>query len=397
MYFLRRIRFRHILLFFVVTGIYLFLCLATAFADSAILVWNPPTTNVDGTLLVDLAGYRVYHGTSSLNYTWDDDVGDVTTYEIHGLTPEITYFFAVTAYDTSWNESEFSNEVSLMRYSLDVNKQGIGSGTVISTPSGIDCGTDCSEVYNMGKIITFSAIPDMGSQFNGWSDERCSGNGQCILAITANTTITANFDMISPITITAPAGGERIASGSIYTIQWSAPMEAINFNLLYSLDNGVTWQEITPDPVTGNAYDWTVPAPNMNQRDCLVRVIGSDASGMKVAEGISNATFMIEVLRVITPLNDGILTSGVYYPIVWLTNATSEPVAESELFYSIDMAETWIPIATLPGNPGVYLWEVPFVWSSTCKVKVRLNDAARKREVRDVSNGTFTIQPYQYQ
>ena len=127
MYFLKRIRFRHILLFFVVTGIYLFLCLATAFADSAILVWNPPTTNADGTLLVDLAGYRVYHGTSSLNYTWDADVGDVTTYEIHGLTPEITYFFTVTAYDTSWNESEFSNEVSLTRYSLDVKKQGRGS------------------------------------------------------------------------------------------------------------------------------------------------------------------------------------------------------------------------------------------------------------------------------
>jgi hypothetical protein len=104
---------------------------------------------------------------------------------------------------------------------------------------------------------------------------------------------------------------------------------------------------------------------------------------------------MIEVLRVITPLNDGILTSGVSYPIVWLTNATSKPVAESVLFYSIDEAETWILITRLPGNPGVYLWEVPFVWSSTCQVKVRLNDAAGEREVRDVSSGTFTIQPYQ--
>ena len=401
MYFLRRIRFRHILLFFVVTGIYLFLCLATAFADSAILVWNPPTTNVDGTLLVDLAGYGVYHGTSSLNYTWDDDVGDVTTYEIDGLTPEITYFFAVTAYDTSWNESEFSNEVSLTRYSLDVNKQGRGSGIVTSSPPGIDCGIDCSELYNVGRIITFSAIPDMGSQFNGWSDERCSGNGQCILTITANTTITANFDIIptpiSPITVTAPAGGESIASGSIYTIQWSAPMEAINFNLLYSLDNGVTWQEITPDPVTGNAYDWTAPAPDMNQRECLMKVIGYDASGMKAGEGISNTTFMIEVIRVITPLNDGILTSGVYYPIVWLTNATSRPVVESELFYSIDMAETWIPIATFPGNPGFYLWEVPFISSSTCKVWVKLKDAAGETIAKDRNNGTFTIQPYQYQ
>ena len=90
---------------FLVTGIFLFLYLSSAFADSAILVWNPPTTNADGTPLVDLAGYRVYHGTSSLNYTWDAYVGDVTSYEIDGLTPGITYFFAVTAYDTFGNES----------------------------------------------------------------------------------------------------------------------------------------------------------------------------------------------------------------------------------------------------------------------------------------------------
>jgi hypothetical protein len=387
----------------VLTGICVLLCLATVFAD-AVLVWNPPTTNADGTFLVDLAGYKVYHGTSSLDYTWDADVGNVTTYKIDGLTPEITYFFAVTAYDTSGNESEFSNEVSLTRYFLDVNKQGSGSGTVTSSPPGIDCGTDCSELYNVGRIITFSVIPDMGSQFNGWSGARCSGNGQCILTITANTVITANFD-ISPITVTAPAGGERIASGSIYTIQWTSQVEAINFKLLYSLDNGVTWQEITPDPVTGNAYDWTVPAPDMNQRDCLIKVTGYDASGVNAGEGISNTTFTIEVIRVETPLNDGILTSGVYYPIVWLTNATSRSVAESELFYKIsldsteidtDIEDNWIPITILPGNPGFYLWEVPFVSSNTCKVKVKLKDAAGETIAKDKNNGTFTIQPYQY-
>ena len=103
--------------------------------------------------------------------------------------------------------------------------------------------------------------------------------------------------------------------------------------------------------------------------------------------------FMIEVIRVITPLNDEILTSGVYYPIVWLTNATSRPVAESELFYSIDMAETWISIATFPDNPGFYLWEVPFISSNTCKVMVKLKDAAGETIAKDRNNGTFTIQP----
>jgi hypothetical protein len=58
------------------------------------------------------------------------------------------------------------------------------------------------------------------------------------------------------------------------------------------------------------------------------------------------------------------------------------------------MGNTWNHIAILPGNPGVYFWKVPFVWSNTCKVRVRLNDAAEERVAKDNSNGTFIIQPY---
>jgi hypothetical protein len=33
------------------------------------LTWMPPTTNVDGTALDDLEGYRIYYGTSSGAYS----------------------------------------------------------------------------------------------------------------------------------------------------------------------------------------------------------------------------------------------------------------------------------------------------------------------------------------
>lgn len=68
------------------------------------LSWDPNTEP-------DLAGYKVYYGTSSHNYTETIDVGNTTTYQITGLS-EGTYYFAVTAYDTSGNESDFSDEVS---------------------------------------------------------------------------------------------------------------------------------------------------------------------------------------------------------------------------------------------------------------------------------------------
>ncbi|MEW6417438.1 MAG: fibronectin type III domain-containing protein [Nitrospirota bacterium] len=80
-------------------------------SSSATLTWDAPTTNADGTPLTDLGGYKIYYGTSSGNYSVVIDVGNVTTYKIEGLSPGI-YYFAVTAYDTSGNESEYSNEVS---------------------------------------------------------------------------------------------------------------------------------------------------------------------------------------------------------------------------------------------------------------------------------------------
>ena len=78
---------------------------------SATLSWNAPTTNTDGTPLTDLAGYKVHMGTSSGNYTTVVDIGNVMTYTVSNLAPG-TYYFVVTAYDSSSNESSFSNEAS---------------------------------------------------------------------------------------------------------------------------------------------------------------------------------------------------------------------------------------------------------------------------------------------
>jgi hypothetical protein len=80
-------------------------------SNSATLTWDPPSTNTDGTPLTDLAGHKVYYGTTSGNYTEVIDVGNVITYKVGGLQPG-TYYFAVIAYDTSGNESDYSNEVS---------------------------------------------------------------------------------------------------------------------------------------------------------------------------------------------------------------------------------------------------------------------------------------------
>jgi hypothetical protein len=59
-----------------------------------------------------LEGYRVHYGTSSGDYDVTLDVGNWTSCTIADLEDDETYYFAVTAYSTEGEESDYSNEVS---------------------------------------------------------------------------------------------------------------------------------------------------------------------------------------------------------------------------------------------------------------------------------------------
>jgi hypothetical protein len=162
------------------------------------LSWNATTTNIDGTPLEDLEGYKVYYGTESKKYKVSYDVKNVTTYKIHDLIDWHTYYFAVTAYDTSGNESPYSEEISIKKipsqHTLTVNKGGTCTGVVTSSPEGVNCGSDCDEAYYSGAVVKLIAIPDTGSFFSGWRGGGCSGSGQCILTINTDTIVTATFN-----------------------------------------------------------------------------------------------------------------------------------------------------------------------------------------------------------
>ena len=88
------------------------------------------------------------------------------------------------------------NSVPQGPYTLTVSKDGTGSGTVTSSPSGIDCGSDCDESYAADTSVTLSAEASVGSVFAGWSGA-CSGAGNCELIMDSGKSVTATFTMSS--------------------------------------------------------------------------------------------------------------------------------------------------------------------------------------------------------
>lgn len=72
---------------------------------SASLSWQPVPDS-------DLAGYLVYMGTESRIYSDSLDVGNVQEYMVPHLETDVTYYFAIKAYDYWGNQSGFSPEIT---------------------------------------------------------------------------------------------------------------------------------------------------------------------------------------------------------------------------------------------------------------------------------------------
>lgn len=84
---------------------------------SAYLSWNPVTTYTDGSLIIDLGGYNVYQGNVPSMYKKTITIAAADLVSMNSPTyvaenlPPATYYFAITAFDSSGAESALSQEV----------------------------------------------------------------------------------------------------------------------------------------------------------------------------------------------------------------------------------------------------------------------------------------------
>jgi len=93
------------------------------------------------------------------------------------------------------DNKSISASFSSNAFTLTLAKTGTGSGTVTSSPAGINCGSTCSYAFTNNTVVTLTASAATGSTFTGWSGSGCSGTGTCVVTINASKSVSAAFTL----------------------------------------------------------------------------------------------------------------------------------------------------------------------------------------------------------
>jgi hypothetical protein len=126
---------------------------------------------------------------------------------------EGSYFYRVRTRDNVGNLSSFTGPFQVVvdfpgPQTVSASRTGDGSGTVTSSPAGIECGAACSAAFDYGTVVRLTATAAGGSSFTGWSGA-CTGTGTCEVTMTEARDVRAAFAVVpsgNPLTPDPPPG-----------------------------------------------------------------------------------------------------------------------------------------------------------------------------------------------
>ena len=136
---------------------------------------------------------------------------------------------------------------------VSVTKSGSGSGTVTSSPSGIDCNTTCAASFASGTVAILTATPDAGSVFISWTGCDAVNGNVCTVTMEAARSVTALFSSVMYADF--ESDGTWMWNGSNWSkLTYSNPENMVaSGSFLYAdfgsdgtwMWNGSNWMELT--------------------------------------------------------------------------------------------------------------------------------------------------------
>jgi len=130
---------------------------------------------------------------SGTGVTWTSSNTAVATISTSGLAAGVGRGTAtITVTDSAGTSASTTLRVRTME-SLTVTKTGVGSGTVTSSPAGINCGTTCSATYLDSTAVTLTAVPGQFSVFMSWTGCDTVDGATCTVTMSAARSVAADF------------------------------------------------------------------------------------------------------------------------------------------------------------------------------------------------------------
>ncbi len=125
-----------------------------------------------------------------------------------------------------------------------------------------------------------------------------TGTGSCDFDLSLDyewPTVSDTVTVSQAVTVISPNGGEVIAAGSVYPIDWQFASQHYFWGMIwYSTNNGADWTMIGSETNEIPFY-WQVPMVQSDRDQCLIRIVveGFNGSENVSEEDLSDSTFTI--------------------------------------------------------------------------------------------------------
>ena len=216
----------------------------------------------------------------------------------------------------------------------------------------------------------------------------------CFIKITTNsdkaTQISDKFTIVNEtnkIQIKSPNGGGLIESESRHKIRWdSNGLKSDLFKILFSSNNGGTWERVESRVLNTNEYLWKVP--NIESENCKIKIIAVENENIyDISEQIFTIS-KLSKLKISSPISNQRYYTNDKMIINW--NVINVRGKKVNIYYSRDRGLNWKVIERAIPNNGKFEWDMPAFDTTSLKSKIKI-ELSNNVRINDITEGDFIL------